>query len=152
MEPRFSIKTFPSIRVACARWSGPHKDSRIRSEFERVAKWAQVRELRIGRWILLEPGHRLWEVCLELKSPAKGDGRVRVRTLPAATVLSVVFNPEEVDLSALWKTAMNRVRRLRDQGKIARVGMYREVYHGNPWTDAKAWARTNGQVVVYRAK
>jgi hypothetical protein len=152
MVPRFSFRSVPGFKVISVRWRGPHDDKRIRSEFERLAQWARTRDLRTGRWIFQEPGRRRWEVSLEVKGRTKGSGPVRVRTVSPSRVLRVTFDPEKVDMDALWKAAVGRIRHLRQRGTVGRAGVYREVYRGNPWTSPRAWARTNAQIILHPRK
>ena len=146
----FEMKRAPRYRVATLTWRGPWSDTAIRSHFVELARWARQRRLRTGKWIFREPADRVWQVSIEVRGTARGEGDVRVQTLPAATVASVVYNPEEVSPSLVWHGLNDWTRARRKDGTIRRVVSYREVYDGDPWKNAKAWARTDVQLVVKR--
>jgi DNA gyrase inhibitor GyrI len=144
----FSFKRAPSLRVATFGWKGPWKESRIRSEFERLARWASGKGLRTGKWLFLEPGEGEFRVAVEVKGSARGEGAVRVRTLPATKVASITFDPDAVSARVVYHGLNDWLKWRKKDGDIKGVGMYREVYVSNPWTDRKAWARTEVQAVV----
>lgn len=145
----FSFKRTPAYRVAYIGWKGPWNEKRIRGEFTRLDRWAQASGYRTGRWFFREPGTRRWEVALEVRG-AKVRARppVRFKTLPATRVASVVFDPESVAPAIVYHALMDWLRWRRKDGKIRSVGSTREVYSGNPWTDPKAWSRTDVQFLV----
>ncbi len=138
----------PAIRVAAIAWTGPWNEKKIRAQFERVDRWARERRVRTGRWLFREPGERSWEVAIELKGRARGSGPIRTRTLPAATFAKVVFDPEVVSPRVVYHALADHLRWRRKEKEIRSVVSTREVYAGNPWTDRKAWARTEVQFLV----
>ena len=144
----FKFKKAPTYRLATFAWTGPWKDARIRSEFEKLAAWAARRGLRTGRWVFLEPSQRRFVVGIEVKGTKRGEGPIHLRTLPAARVASVVFDPAVVSPRVVYHGLSDWLRWRRKDGEIKGVGSYREVYDGNPWTNARAWARTDVQMVV----
>lgn len=147
----FAMKRAPKYRVVSVRWKGPYKESRIRSEWENLAKWAKAKGLRTGKWFFSEDdaGRQYrFEVAIEARGPVKGDGRVRVRTYPSSPVASVVFNPDEVSPRVIYHGMTDWLRWQKKDKTIKRVRSYREVYDGNPWTDKRAWARTEIHVLV----
>jgi effector-binding domain-containing protein len=144
----FRLKRVPQLRVATVAWKGPWSERRIRAQFDRVAEWARKKGVRTGQWIFREPGTRSWEVAIEIKGSAHSEGGVRVRTYPAATVASVVFDPEVVSPAVVYHGISDWLRWRRKDKTIRSVGTYREVYSGDPWRRANAWARTDVQVVV----
>ncbi|MGA9839834.1 MAG: GyrI-like domain-containing protein [Thermoplasmata archaeon] len=144
----FKIKRSPSFRVGSISWKGPWNERRIRSQFDRVSAWARQSGLRTGKWIFREPGARQWEVSIEVRGAARSDGTVRVRTFPAATVASVVFDPTLVSPAVVYHGVTDWLRWRKKDKTIRSVGSYREVYDGDPWRDRKAWSRTDVQVVV----
>jgi hypothetical protein len=146
----FAWGTTPKLRVAAIAWKGPWNEGRIRNRFEAVARWAKERRVRTGRWIFREPSDRSWEVAIEVKGPARGSGGVRVKTLPPATVARVVFDPEKVSPRVIYHGLSDWLRWRRKEKEIRRVLHSREVYQGNPWSDARAWARTEVQFVVQK--
>lgn len=148
MTVDFALKKTPSLRVAAIRWTGPYSDHEIRKRFEKVEKWAQARGLRTGRWVFREPGSRTWDVAIEVRGKAHSEGRIRVRTLPAGTVASVRFNPEVVSPRVIYHGLSDWLRWQRKEKTIRSVVSYREIYEGNPWKDARAWANTEVQFVV----
>jgi effector-binding domain-containing protein len=148
MTVEFAWAKSPRLRVAAIAWTGPWNEERIRSQFERVERWAKARRVRTGRWVFREPGERRWEVAIELKGRARGSEGVRTKTLPAATVARVVFDPELVSPRLVYHGLRDWLRWKRKEKEIRSVVSTREIYSGNPWTDRKAWSRTEVQFVV----
>ena len=138
----------PSLRVASISWKGPWSEQKIRSQFERVDQWAKQQRVRTGRWIFREPGTRRWEAAIEVKGKVRGSGPVHVRTLPAASYARVVFDPEVVSPRVVYHGLSDWLRWRRKEKEIRAVLSSREVYTGNPWTDRKAWSRTEVQFLV----
>ncbi|MGC2033945.1 MAG: GyrI-like domain-containing protein [Thermoplasmata archaeon] len=144
----FAFKRSPAFRVVSVRWNGPWKESKIRSELEQLARWAAQKHYRTGRWFFFEPGSKRFEVCIEVKGKARGEGRIHTRTLPASRIASVTFDPDVVSPRVVYHGVTDWLRWRRKEKEIKGVGAYREVYQGNPWTDRKAWSHTEIQVVV----
>ncbi len=145
----FAFKRTPAYRVAYIAWKGPWKDQRIRAEFARLALWARQNGYRTGRWIFREPGIHRWEVAVEvLGRGVRLRPPLRLKTLPASRVASVVFDPEAVSSALVYHGLMDWLRWRRKDGKIRTVGSTREVYRGNPYTDPKAWSKTDVQFLV----
>ena len=136
------------MRVAAIAWTGPWSEARIRVQFGRLETWARARRVRTGRWVFREPGTRRWEVAIELRGPARGSGEVRVKSYPAARVARVVFDPEEIAPRVVYHALSDWLRWRRREKEIRSVGSSREVYSGNPWTDRRAWSRTEVQFQV----
>jgi hypothetical protein len=148
MTVDFEFARSPTYRVVSVSWKGPWSERRIRTEFERLARWAKERKLRTGLWIFREPGERSWEVAIEVKGHARSEGSIRAKTLRAVRVARVVFDPDVVSPRVVYHGLSDWLRWRRREKKIRSVGSTREVYRGNPWTDAKAWAGTEVQFVV----
>jgi effector-binding domain-containing protein len=144
----FRLKRVPAARVATLAWKGPWNERKIRAQFDRIAQWARQNGLRTGRWIFREPAARAWQVGIEIRGTARSEGPIRVRTFPAATVASVVFDPKVVSPSVVYHGITDWLRWRKKDKTIKSVGTYREVYSGDPWRRASAWARTDVQVVV----
>jgi DNA gyrase inhibitor GyrI len=144
----FAFKRTPKYRVAYLAWKGPWKDATIRRNFEKVAQWAKARGYSPGLWIFREPGSRRWETGVVVSGKAKSDGKIRIRTLPAARVASVEFDPEVISPAVVYHGLTDWLRWRKKDHKIRRVVSYREVYRGNPWKDKAAYAHTNVQFVV----
>ena len=144
----FEFRRMPKFQAIMVSWKGPWSEKRIQREFEGVEKWAKARKIRTGRWIFLEPGDRKWQVGLEVRGAAKGSGRIHLRSFPAARVAQAVFDPEIVSSRVIYHGITDWLRWRKKDKEIRAVGMYREVYDGNPWRDKKAWAKTTIQVVV----
>ncbi len=136
------------MRVAAIAWTGPWSEARIRAQFGRLETWARAQRVRTGRWVFREPGTRRWEVAIELRGTARGSGEVRVKSYPAARVARVVFDPEEVAPRVVYHALSDWLRWRRREKEIRSVGPSREVYSGNPWTDRRAWSRTEVQFQV----
>ena len=144
----FKIKHAPAYRVASLAWKGPWNERRIRAQFGRVVRWARKSGLRTGKWIFCEPGTRAWEVSVEVHGSARSEGPIRVRTIRASSVASVVFDPKVVSPSVVYHGVNDWLRWRKRDKTIRSVGGYREVYDGDPWRDPRSWARTEIQVVV----
>jgi effector-binding domain-containing protein len=144
----FKIRRAPAYRVASLAWKGPWNEARIRAQFDRIAKWARKNGLRTGKWVFREPGTRAWEVAIEVRGDAHSDGPIRVRTYPASSVASVVFDPSIVSPGVVYHGVNDWLRWRKRDKTIRSVGGYREVYDGDPWRNPKAWAHTEIQVVV----
>ncbi len=147
----FVIGRAQKYRVASIRFVGPYKESRIRSEWEGIARWAKAKGLRTGKWFFSEDGsgpRYRFEVAIEVRGPGKSDGKVKIRTLPASPIASVTFNPEQVSPRVIYHGLNDWLRWQKKDKKIKRARSYRETYSGNPWTDAKAWSHTEIQVLV----
>ena len=147
----FSLKRVPKYRVASVQFVSPYKESRIRAEWDALARWAKARGLRTGKWFFSEDGdgpQYRFEVALEIRGPAKSEGKIRIRTFPASAAASVTFNPDEISARVIYHGLADWLRSQKKERKIRRVRSYREVYIGNPWTDERAWSRTEIQVLV----
>jgi effector-binding domain-containing protein len=148
MTVDFEFARAPAYRVASIAWKGPWNERRVRSHFEKVARWAKENGLTTGAWIFREPGERSWEVGIAVKGRARRRGPIRIKTLPASRVARVVFDPELVSPRVVYHGLSDWLRWRRREKKIRSVTSTREVYRNNPWTDAKAWARTEVQFIV----
>ncbi|MGD0250996.1 MAG: GyrI-like domain-containing protein [Thermoplasmata archaeon] len=148
MTVDFVIKRAPAYRVASIRWKGPWSDAGVQRKFNAVVAWARGHDLKTGRWIFREPAERSFEVAIEVIGKAKSDRTVRIRTFPASTVASVVYDPKVIEPRVVYHGLTDWLRWRRKEGEIRSVGDYREVYTADPWTDAKAYAHTEVQIVV----
>jgi hypothetical protein len=150
MTVDFALGRAPRLRVGAIAWKGPWSETRIRAQFERIERWARSHRLRTGRWVLREPGTSRWEVAIELRGPARGSDGIRTKVYPAISVARVVFDPERIAPRVVYHALSDWTRSRKKDKTIRRVVATREVYPGNPWTDRKAWARTEVQFVVRR--
>lgn len=150
MVVEFALKRAPSYRVASIVRVGPWKEDNLRTEFGELTRWAKKANVPTGHWIFCERGGNRWEACLELKGPAKAEGRIRLKTLPATVVASVVFDPDQVSPSVVYHGLNDWTRWRKKDGKIKSVTASREVYAGDPWTNKKAWAACEVQFTVKR--
>jgi len=148
MAVDFSFKKAPRYRVASIAWKGPWSDAGVYRHFLQVKKWAEARGLRTGKWIFREPAERSFETAIEVKGRCRSEGGIRVKTFPAATVASVVFDPRLVEPRVVYHGLTDYLRWRRRDHTIRSTGSYREVYDGDPWKDARAYARTDVQIVV----
>ncbi|HZY91425.1 MAG TPA: GyrI-like domain-containing protein [Thermoplasmata archaeon] len=148
MTVDFAFKKAPAMRVATVSWKGAWNEGRIRKEFEGLARWVRAHKVRTGKWVFMEPGEAAWTVAIELRGNAKGDGKVRIRTLSASRVAAVAFDPKLVSPRVVYHGLSDWLRWRKKDGDIKRVLSSREVYSGNPWKDAAAWAHTEVQFVV----
>ncbi len=148
MTVDFVLKKMPRLRVASIKWKSPYSDARIQKRFEEVEKWARAHGLTTGRWVFREPAEHVFDTGIEVRGKARSQGRVKVQTLPAATVASVVFDPNVVAPRVVYHGLADWLRWQRKSKEIRSVGAYREIYSGNPWRDKNAWSRTEIQYVV----
>ena len=144
----FEFRKSPSLRLATVSWKGTWNEKRIRSEFEGLEKWARTEGHRTGKWVFMEPGNKQWRVGIEVRGKAKGKGRIRLQTLPASRIACVNFDPEQVSPRIVYHGLNDWLRWRKREKKIRSVVSTREVYRANPWTDRRAWARTEVQFVV----
>ena len=144
----FRFRKVPAMRIVSFRWSGPWKETRVHAEFLRVEKWARAHGLRPGRWVFLEPKERTYEVAVEVRGRARSADGFKARTLPATRVASVEFDPDLLSPRVVYHGITDWLRWRRKEKEIRGTGAYREVYSGDPWKNAKAWAHTEVQVVV----
>jgi hypothetical protein len=146
----FALKRAPEYRVAFLVRLGEWKQDNLRPEFRELSRWARKNHVRTGHWIFVDsrPNHRRWEACLEVRGPARPEGRVRIKTLPATWVAEVVFDPDVVSSRLVYHGLMDWTRWRRTYKEIRSVGAVREVYSGDPWEDKKAWANCTVQFIV----
>lgn len=151
MTVDFSFGKSPAMRVASLSWTGPWNEKKIRAQFERTERWVRAAGGRPGRWIFRESGERRWEVSVEVKgAKPRASGGIRLRTVPAGPVARVVFDPDVVAPHVIYHGLSDWLRWRRKEKEIRSVGEYREVYSANPWSNPRAWSRTEIQVVVRR--
>jgi len=148
MTVDFVLKKSPALRVAAIRWKVPYRESEIRKRFAEVEKWARQHRARTGRWVFREPGSDTWDVAIEVRGPARSEGRVRLHTIPACTVGSVTFDPEVVSPRVVYHGLSDWLRWRKKEKKVGSVRSTRELYLGDPWKDPKAWSHTEVQFVV----
>jgi hypothetical protein len=149
MTVDFSFRKMPPMRAVTRTWKGTWSDARIRSEFERLAAFAKEHHLRAGRWLFSgDDAMERWQVAIEVSGKARGMGEVRVKSFPASRVASVTFDPDEVSPRVIYHGLSDWLRWRKKEKEIRGVGGYREVYRKNPWTDRRAYAHTEIQVVV----
>jgi len=153
----FEVTRTPSYTVASILKIGPYREDNLRSEFEELVSWAKKNRLRTGKWIMYEhdgpnsrrPGNqRRWEACLEIRGKAKAEGRIRIKKLPAQAVAHVVFNPNVVSSRIIYHGLGDWIWWRLKYKDFKRAGPTREVYDGDPWTNTKAWAKVDVQVLV----
>ena len=147
----FAIKKTPRYRVVSVRFVGPFNEKRIRTEWERLAKWAKMKRLSTGKWFFSEEdagkAYR-FDLSIEVRGRVKGEGKVRVRTFPASPIATVTFDPDVVAARVIYHGLSDWLRWRKKDKTIKRTRTWREVYSGNPWTDRKAWSHTEIQVMV----
>jgi effector-binding domain-containing protein len=148
MTVDFAFARAPRIRVAAITWKGPWNEAKVRSQFRRVSAWAKQHGVRTGRWIFRHPGGTRWEASIEVKGPVRSSAPVRLKTLPATTVARVVFDPDVVAPRVIYHGLSDWLRWRRREHQIRTVVSSREIYSGDPWKVARAWARTEVQFVV----
>ena len=147
------VKRAPGYAVVSMMRVGPFRRDMLRNEFNQLVNWAKKRRIRTGKWILYfldEPGGRRpasklrSEACLQIRGKAKTEGRIKVKKLPPQRVASVTFDPKEVSPSLVYSGIYGWLR----FAGYKDAGPSREVYEGNPWKSARAWAKAEVQVPV----
>lgn len=146
----FALKKEPAMRVASIVRFGTWKEDNLRPEFRELVAWAKRHHVRTRRWIFVHSGSndRRWEACLEIRGPAKPEGRIRIRRLPATRVARVVFNPDEVSSRVVYHGLHDWTRWRRIYHEIRSVGASREVYAADPWRNKNAWTHCEVQFLV----
>lgn len=156
MTVDFTIKKFAGCTVAYVTYVGPHKgDDMMREEFEKLAAWAKEKKLRTGKWFFIEldgpevpSKKRRYEACIELKGKARSSKGVRIRQLPETIVASIRFDPKKISPRVIYHGMESWLQWRKKEGKYKESGDWREVYIGNPWTSARAWANVEVQAPV----
>jgi hypothetical protein len=155
MTVDFVVKRAPGYTVASITRIGPWRENTWRPELSQIEKWARKRKLRTGKYILREFGsgnRRRWEACIEIRGKASSEGKVRIKSIPAEMVAAVTFNPRDVSPRLVYHGLNDWTRwRVRDR-TFRKIVSNREVYNGNPWTNPRAWAKTEVQYVVRKRK
>lgn len=144
----FALGKAPRYRVGSITRVGPWKEDNLRTEFGELTRWARRQGLRTGRWIFVERGRHRWEACLEVRGHAHEEGRIRLKTLSAARIARIVFDPDAVSSRIVYHGLIDWTRARRRAGEIRAVTGVREVYSGDPWRDSVAWKRCEVQFVV----
>ncbi|MGA7847386.1 MAG: GyrI-like domain-containing protein [Thermoplasmata archaeon] len=148
MTVDFSFKRAPSYRVATLSRKGGWDEKKLRGQFKALVEWAKKNHLRMGRWLFFEPDGKTFIAAIEVKGKATGSGRIRLRTIPSATVASVTFNSDDVSPRVIYHGLNDWLRWRKKDKEIKKALSYREVYSGDPWSGPKVWAHTEIQVVV----
>lgn len=148
----FEFKRIPKIRVAAIERKGRWVEDNLKSEFKELSRWAKSEGVKTGRWIFSWRGERKFEAGLELKGRATPKGRIKLKTLPATMVARVVFDPSKVSPRVIYHGLSDWVKWRKKSKEISGVSYQREVYAGDPWSNAKAWAKTEVQFLVRRPK
>ncbi len=148
MTVDFGFKRAPAYRIATLGRTGAWNERKLRGQFADLVAWAKRNHLRVGHWFFFEPDERTFVAGIEIRGKAVGSGRIRLRTLPAATVASVTFNTDQVSPRVIYHGLYDWLRWQKKGKEIRKVLAYREVYSGDPWSSAKVWSKTEIQVVV----
>jgi DNA gyrase inhibitor GyrI len=147
-----AVKRAQGFNVAYLSRVGSEGSEPLRREFNELTNWAKKQKIKTGRWIFCffeggrSPSRYRFEACLEVPGKAKPEGKIKVKKLPAITVASVKFNPDQVAPRLVYNGVYGW---LRENDTYKESDSYsREIYFGNPWTNSWAWARTEIQVPV----
>lgn len=155
----FEFKREPAYTVAAIRYVGPFRENHLDKEFKELVSWAKRAKVRTGKWIFREldgpnsrrpDNKRRWEAALEIRGKARGQGRIRIKKIPATTVARVVFDPEKVSPRLVYHGLSDWLRWRNKDKVIKGIGPTREVYAGDPWTNAQAWSLAEVQFLVRR--
>jgi len=158
----FKIKKFSGCRVASITYVGPYREGgdMMREEFNQIVKWARKNRVRTGRWFfaMLDESEvpdkkRRWEAAIEVKgAKAEAQGGIRFRELPDQLVASVTFDPEKVSPQIIYYGLEGWLEQRRKDREYKSAGPPREVYTGDPWKSARAWANVEVQVPVKKLR
>jgi len=154
----FKIKKFSGCRVASITYVGPYREGgdMMREEFNQIVKWARGKRVRTGRWFfaMLDESEvpdkkRRWEAAIEVKGAKAGaQDRIRFRELPDQLVASVTFDPEKVSPRIVYYGLEGWLEQRKKDREYKSAGPPREVYTGDPWRSARAWANVEVHVPV----
>jgi hypothetical protein len=151
-----------SHKVITKSYLGPYTgDDMLHPEFNALVGWARRERVKTGKWLRIEldkyeigvpSSQRRWWACIELKgrTEPKPPSGIELKVLPAEFVASVTFDPAQVSSRLVyhglecwldWRTKFH---------EYEEAGPTREMYIGNPWTDADAKKRIEVQVPIRR--
>src|SRR5204862_2087814 len=92
-----AIKTTLKYRVVSVRLVGPFNQRRIRSEWERRAKWAKTKRLNTGKWFFSEEDagkvYR-FDLSIEVRGRVRGEGKGSGRKFAASSIATGSFDPD----------------------------------------------------------
>ncbi len=158
----FKIKKFSGCRAASVTYVGPYRDGgdMMRDEFNQIVKWARKKGVRTGRWFFADldgpevpDKKRRWEAAIEVKgAKAEAQGGIRFRDFPDQLVASVTFDPEKVSPRVIYYGLEGWLDERRKDREYKSAGLPREVYKGDPWKSARAWANVEVQVPVKKLR
>ena len=156
MAVDFAIKRFYGCKVAAIKYKGGWKgEGPLREAFNEIKTWAKEKGVKTGRWFFMEFGEldtpnseRGWEAAIEIKSKARSKGRIKQRTLSPTAVAVVKFDPNKVSPRLVYHGLESWLSWQEKGKKYKQTGVWREVYLGDPWTNARAWANTEVQATV----
>ena len=131
----------------------------MREEFNQTVKWAKKKGVRTGRWFFamldeseIPDKKRRWEAAIEVKgAKAEAQGGIRFREFPDQLVASVTFDPEKVSPRVIYYGLEGWLEWGEDR-EYKSAGTPREVYKGDPWRSARAWANVEVQVPVKKLR
>ena len=96
---------------------------------------------------------RRWEAAIEVKGPKdEAEGGIRFRDFPDQLVASVTFDPEKVSPRIVYYGLEGWLDQKRKDREYKSAGPPREVYTGDPWRSARAWANVEVQVPVKKLR
>ena len=157
----FKIKKFSGCRVASITYVGPYREGgdMMREEFNQIVKWARKKGVRTGCWFFADldgpevpDKKRRWEAAVEVKgAKARAQGGIRFREFPDQLVASVTFDPEKVSPRVIYYALEGWLEWGEDR-EYKSAGTPREVYKGDPWRSARAWANVEVQIPVKKLR
>jgi len=151
----FKVKTAPSYNVAYLTHVGDYSGQNMwRSEFSQLEKWAKKRGLRtrkrimyfIDKWGEKPKNKRRSVAALEIKGKAEPVGKIRIMKLPRHKVVSVSFDPNKISSDLIYHGLESWL----ESCNYKQTSRSRELYDGNPWKNARAYANCEVQVPIKR--
>ena len=151
----FKVKTAPTYNVAyLIHFGGYSGQSMWRSEFSQLERWAKKRKLATGKRIMYfidkwgeESNKKRRSVAaLEIKGKGEPEGKIRIMKLSRQRVVSVSFDPAKVSSDLVYHGLESWL----ESCNYKQTARSRELYNGNPWTNARAYANCEVQVPIKR--
>jgi DNA gyrase inhibitor GyrI len=159
------VKPERKYNVLVKQRVGPYSgENHLRPEFRELVRWAKKNKIRTGKWLFIEldgpevpSSKRRWEACLEVNQSVSGkqfrpEEGIAFKEIPPQLVASVTFDPDKFSGRLVYHGLECWLEWRTKFGELKEAGPTREIYQGDPWTSAKAWANTEVQVPVSRMK
>ena len=151
----FKVKTASGYNVAYLIHVGDYSGQNMwRSEFSQLERWAKTRRLATGKRIMYfidkwgeKPKNKRRSVAaLEIRGKAEPEGKIQIMKLPRQKVVSISFDPNKVSSDLVYHGLESWL----ESCAYKQTARSRELYRGNPWKNARAYADCEVQVPIKR--